>query len=197
MTLREARLLALCLLCGTLAGLDGCRSRGVEAAERPQTSTGGSGSGDDLSGPATFNDLFEARNPRTCSKVTGVPNASYAAALAQCEREAGSRMNGFTPILLLATDVKVEIGQPRRFRIAVDAYDDIDVNAPIYSLRGSATGWTCGDARDSAPYANCNKDDASPKATGSCWHTLFNDRRCQMSVGGGDRELRVKGPTTY
>ncbi len=188
MTLSFARNLALCLLAGTLACLSGCRDSSAQSA--------GSGSGDELSGPATFNEMFQARNPRVCAKVTSVPNASQAAAMVQCEREANSRLNGFTPMLLLATDVHVEIGKPRDF-MAIDSYPDIDVTAKIYPLRGSGTSWACGYARDSLPYLNCNRDAPSPKGTGACWRTVFNDWRCQMSVGGGDREMRVKGPTTY
>ena len=174
-------------------GLRGPRQTRCRLGRSPAVGSSNS----DLSGPPSFNPLFQARNPRVCGKMTHVPNAAQAAVMVQCDREAASRLTSFTPILFLATDVQVEIGAPRNFIQSLDSWQDIDVKAKVYPLRGSATSWTCEYARDSLPYLNCNREGPSSKSVGECWHTNFGDWRCQMTVGGGASEMRVKGPTGY
>jgi hypothetical protein len=60
MTLSWARSVALCLLAGLVAGLSGCKSNGAEAA--------GNGSAADMSGPPTFNTVYQVRGTRASAR---------------------------------------------------------------------------------------------------------------------------------
>jgi hypothetical protein len=103
--------------------------------DNDQGTPGVSGAVSDLSGPPTFNDLFQTRNPRVCAKVTTVPNAAQAAVLVQCEREASSILTGFNPVLFLVTDVTLEIGKLRGYIQTLDLGQNIYVTAKVYPLR--------------------------------------------------------------
>jgi hypothetical protein len=179
----------LCLLAGVVVGLTGCKMSGVQAA--------GSGSGDSLSGPPTWNAEFTARNPRVCTKLMTPPNASQAKALVQCDHEGRSILTGMNPVVFLVTDLTVEVAAPRKFMMSVDAGPDIDVTAPVYPIQGIGTGWRCLSTRSVPAGQNCGKHIAAP-GVGECWRTPFGDWRCSMTVGS--RELPIyfpEGPRVY
>ena len=183
------RCIALCLVAGMVAGLAGCKSSGVQAAA--------SGSGDDLSGPPTWNAEFTARNPRLCTKLMSPPNASQAKALVQCDHESRSIMTGMNPVVFLVTDVSVEVASPRKFMMSVDAGPDIDVTAPVYPIQGVATGWRCLSTRSIPAGQNCGKHVTSP-GVGECWRTPFGDWRCSMTVDSHELPLYFnEGPRSY
>jgi hypothetical protein len=173
----------LCVALSMFAAV-GCKSSGVLAA--------GGGSGADLSGPPTFNADFQARNPRTCAKVTSAPNAAQAKALVQCDHD--MMMNSYT--LLLVTDLVVEMGSPRA-ATANEYIQDLDTTAKIYPLRGQSVWWSCGLVSQWGVGTNCQKWPAVPGGVGRCWHTLFNDWRCSMTGGGPNYVTKQPGPTTY
>ena len=119
--------------------------------------------------------------------------------MVQCDYEAGSRTSGAQPTFFLTTNVKVELGSPKAYNPNVDSWDTIDPSAPVYPLRGSAVGYTCGLVRGSPPGTNCLKSygDTGQLGQGACWHTQFNEWRCSMTVGGPERDLQARGPTTF
>jgi hypothetical protein len=189
MTFSHARtfLLVLAVSC---AGFSGCKSNSVEAS--------GSASSAPMSGPPTFNDFFQARNPRVCRQVTTPPTPEEATALVQCAWEASSTMSGFSASLALVTDVQVQMSRPRPFKMEINNPPDVDTSGMVYDLRGQGTSWSCSPAQGIyAPGQNCAKNEAVPKGIGECWHTTFGDWKCNMTVGGGTYSNRLKGPTTY
>jgi len=173
------RPLALGLFVLTLLTPFGCKSADGEGAGQ---SAGG------ISGPLTQLPQYQARGPRTCSKVTSAPSVAEAAVLVQCTMDAVSETG-----LGLIQDVKVEMGSPRAFVYYTDAgLAGIDLNAKVYELRGSYTGYFCtlASASLNGPGKNCMKS-AVPAAQGWCWKTSFGDWKCKLQGGAPDT---VNGP---
>src|ERR1035441_10285017 len=58
---------------------------------------------------------------------------------------------------------------------------DADVNSPVYPIRGSYDGYTCGllDPPRTVYGRNCMVQ-GQPQATGSCYRTSFGDWSCGM-----------------
>lgn len=125
-----ARPMALCIFVLTLFTLPGCKSAGGEGSGQ----TAGS-----ISGPLTMLPAYDSRAPRTCAKVTSPPSAAQAAVMVQCA------MDGLSPTgVQLTQDVNLEMGSPRPFVYNTDAgLAGIDLNALVYPLRGSYTGYFC------------------------------------------------------
>ena len=188
MTLRFACSLALCVLAGTLAGLSGCKSDSVQAA--------GGGSSSDISGPPTFNDTYQVRNPRICSQVTSPPNVAQAMALIQCSTESDTTGSS-TPQITLVTDLQVQIGGPRNYMPGADSWSDIDPSAKVYPVRGQGTMWQCGAVAMYGVGTNCVNYPAAAGGQGICYKSTFGDWKCHMSTGGPRQVQKLKGPTTY
>ena len=164
----------------TLFTTFGCKSAG-----------GQSGAG--ISGPLTMLPDYNARAPRTCSKVTSPPSAALAAILVQCAMDAQSYTG-----LGLIQDVKLEMGSSRPFVYYTDAgLAGIDLNAKVYELRGSYTSYFCSlvSASLNGPGKNCIKS-AVPKAQGWCWKTTFGDWSCKLQGGAPDM-VNGPGPKTF
>jgi len=151
------------------------------------------GQGAGISGPLTMLPDYNARAPRTCSKVTSPPSAAQAAILVQCTMDA----NSYTGLGLIQ-DVKLEMGSPRAFVYYTDAgLAGIDLNAKVIELRGSYTGYFCNlvSASLNGPGKNCVKS-AVPVAQGWCWKTSFGDWKCKMQGGAPDM-VNGPGPKTF
>jgi hypothetical protein len=178
------RPVALCLFALTLLTPFGCKSADGE---------GGAQSGAGISGPLTMLPKYDARAPRTCSKVTSPPSAAQAAVLVQCTMDAESYTG-----LGLIQDVKVDMGSSRPFVYYTDAgLAGIDLNAKVYELRGSYTGYFCNlvSANLNGPGKNCIKS-VVPKAQGWCWKTTFGDWSCKLQGGAPDM-VNGPGPKTF
>lgn len=170
---------ALGLLALTLLAPFGCKSAGGEGA-------GQSGAG--ISGPLAMLPDYNTRAPRTCATVKSPPSAAQAAVLVQCNMDNLSYTG-----LALIQDVKLEMGSSRPFVYWTDAgLAGIDLNAKVYELRGSYTGYFCTlvSASLNGPGHNCIKS-AVPTAQGWCWKTSFGDWKCKMQGGAPDM---VNGP---
>jgi len=188
MTSSCARSMAVCPLAGMIAGRSGCKSSTVEAA--------GNGSATEMSGPPTYNDVYQVRNPRICAKVTSPPSVAQATALVQCSSESDTTGNA-TPAIWLATDLQVEMGAGRNYIPGTDDRQELDPTAKIYPLRGQGTRWSCGPATSYPAGQNCMKWPAGPGGQGSCWKTSFGDWNCGMTIGSPNWVAKHKGPTTY
>jgi hypothetical protein len=178
------RPVALCLFALTLLTPLGCKSAGGEG-------TGLNGAG--ISGPLAMLPEYNARAPRTCSKVTSPPSAAQAAVLVQCTMDGVSATG-----LGLIQDVKLEMGSSRPFVYWTDAgLAGIDLNAKVYELRGSYTGYFCTlvSASLNPPGQNCIKS-VVPKAQGWCWKTTFGDWSCKLQGGAPDM-VNGSGPKTF
>jgi hypothetical protein len=118
--------------------------------------------------------------------------------MAQCDYESSSRTSGSTPLFFLATNVALELGSPRAYNPGVDNYwDNIDPSAQVYPVRGSSVGYVCTPVTSLNQGRNCQKSFGGQLGQGACWHTLFNEWRCRMSMGGPEQALQVSGPTTF
>jgi hypothetical protein len=156
--------LALCLLAFTMLAPLGFTSAGGQAAAT------------NLSGPAVLLPEYQARGPRTCTKLTTAPSLAQAVALAQCGMDGISSGQ-----LFLTQNVNIEMGSPRAFVYFSDAgLSGIDPNAQVYPLRGSYTGYMCNKIGSMYPAGHsCLKSDVSV-ATGTCWKTSFGDYKCLL-----------------
>ena len=180
----HTRIAAICFFALALFTTFGCKS-----------AAGAGQSGAGISGPLTMMPEYDARAPRTCSKVTSAPSAAQAAVLVQCTMDAASYTG-----LGLIQDVKLEMGSSRAFDLY---YTDaglagIDLNSKIYELRGSYTGYFCNLVASSlnGPGKNCVKS-AVPVAQGWCWHTTFGDWKCKMQGGAPDMVDAQPAPKTF
>jgi hypothetical protein len=159
----------------------GCKSAG-----------GQNGAG--ISGPLKMIPEYDARAPRTCSSVKSPPSAAQAAVLVQCTMDAQSYTG-----LGLIQDVKLEMGSSRPFVYYTDAgLAGIDLNAKVYELRGSYTGYFCTlvSASLNGPGKNCIKS-VVPKAQGWCWKTSFGDWSCKLQGGAPDMVDKQPAPKTF
>jgi hypothetical protein len=183
------RALTVCLFAASLVGLAGCTSNGAES------SSGGSAA--DVSGPPTFNQTYQVRNPRACGHVKSPPNAAQAAALVQCSTESDTTGSA-TPMITLVGELEVEVGAPRNFMLSTDSWSDIDPSAKVYPLRGKGAMWQCSAVSPTYPAGeNCYKYPATAGGQGSCYKTTFGDWTCHMTTGGPRQLQHQKGPTTY
>jgi hypothetical protein len=178
------RQLAFLVLVFTLFTLAGCKSADGEGAGQ---------SGARISGPLKMLPEYNARAPRTCAKVTSPPSAAQAAVMLQCTMDSLSATG-----LGLIQDVKLEMGSPRAFVYYTDAgLAGVDLNAKIYPLRGSYTGYSCtlSSASLNPGGQNCIKS-AVPVAQGWCWKSSFGDWSCKMQGGAPDM-INSVGPKTF
>jgi len=174
------RRIALSLVAVALLAPLGCKSaEGASAAA--------------ISGPLTMLPEYNTRGPRTCSKVTSPPSAAQAAVMVQCSMDSVSATG-----LGLIQDVKLEMGSPRAFVYYTDAgLAGVDLNAQVYPLRGSYTGYFCSlsSASLNPGGQNCLKS-VVPVAQGWCWKTSFGDYQCKLQ-GGAPEMVNSVGPKTF
>jgi hypothetical protein len=184
MMTKITRRLALYLFALALLTPFGCKSADSEGAAQ---------SGAGISEPLTMLPEYQARAPRKCAAVTKPPTAAQATVMVQCT------MDGLSATGLgLIQDVKLEMGSSRPFVYWTDAgLDGIDLNAKVYPLRGSYTGYFCTlvSASLNGPGQNCIKS-VVPVAQGWCWKTSFGDWKCKLQ-GGAPKMENGAPPTTF
>ena len=176
------RKLVFCLFVITLFMWVGCKS-----AEGAGQSAAG------ISEPLKMLPEYNTRAPRACAKVTSPPSAAQATILVQCAMDSLSATG-----LSLIQDVKLEMGSSRAFVYYTDAgLAGIDLNAKVYPLRGSYTGYFCSLSSTSLNPGgkNCLKS-AVPVAQGWCWKSSFGDWSCKMQGGAPDM-INSVGPKTF
>jgi len=163
-------------------GNAGCKGDGAEGGQSAAA----------VSSPLKMLPEYQARAPRTCSQVTSPPSADLAKVMVQCT------MDGLSATGLgLTQDVQLQIGSPRPFVYWTDAgLDGIDLNAKVYPLRGSYTGYFCRLISNMAPAgASCIKS-VVPQAQGWCWKTSFGDWKCKMQ-GAAPKMENGAAPQTF
>jgi hypothetical protein len=180
---KSMRPVALYLFVLTLFSPLGCKTAGGEGAAQ---------SGAGISGPLTMLTEYQARGPRTCSKVTKPPSAAQATVLVQCTMDSLSYTG-----LGLIQDVKLDIGSSRPFVYWTDAgLEGIDLKADVYPLQGSYTGYFCRLISNMAPAGQSCIKSVVPKAQGWCWKTSFGEWKCKMQGGAPNMENSA-APTTF
>jgi hypothetical protein len=147
-----------------------------------------------LSGPPQINQTYASRDARRCVSLTTPPNQAQAAALIQCTMEVANTIG-----VKLMQNVNIQIGAPRAFQPDTDGtLKDIDIQAPIFPLSGSATAYFCNSVAYGLyhPGSNCTVTPMQ-QAAGVCWRTTFGDWKCNLSgPTPASRDLQP-GPVTY
>lgn len=138
---------------------------------------------DDTSSPMTMQrgvgKPYGARDPRTCADTKSPTSGAITAAQAEqyviCKKEG----IGYGETLRLVENVRVTLGESRPYS-PTDDYDSIDINAPVYPIRGSFDSYQCSEISEVSPKGeNCNIWH-EPKASGVCYITTFGDWDCNM-----------------
>jgi len=129
---------------------------------------------------------FGARNPRGCTsqqlQTKGAPTAEQLKLVFICGEEAVKPSSVGGSVLILLTEVKMEVAKGRPFQMSTDAWPDIDPSQSVYPVRGSFVQYRCtplgkigGD-----PGANCLKYD-NPAAKGICFKSTFGEWQCKFT----------------
>lgn len=181
----RARNLALCLSALSLLAPLGCKT------------IDGQGSGaSNISEPLTILPDYQSRAPRKCSAVTSAPSVAQATVMVQCTMDATSAFG-----VGLVQDVNIEMGKARPFVYSSDAgLSGIDLDAKVYPLRGSYTGYLCNQISNMSPVGHSCMKSPVPMAVGWCWKTSFGDYKCKLqgAPGGSMPKSEFAGaPTTF
>lgn len=154
-------------------------------------SGGGGGAGNDapvtMTRDASIGAPYGAAGPRSCpdrkAPAEGAPSAAQAAAYATCDIEGES-----SQMLYLVGKMAITgVGKARDYN-PLENMRQIDVERPIYDIRGSYDRYQCrmiatSTLVDMGPKyqkgSNCNLY-AATNATGSCYVDTFGDWRCLL-----------------
>ena len=181
-----ARNLALGVLVFSFLAVSGLLSSGGQAQAQSY--------GSDLSGPPQMNATYAARDPRRCTSLASPPNQEQAAVLIQCTMEVGTSIG-----VRLMQNVSVQLGAPRKFQPETDSrLQEIDAQAPIFTLTGSAMSYFCSSVAFGLYHAgtNCTVT-PMPQVNGRCWRTTFGDWKCSLDEPTADSRSGQPGPITY
>jgi hypothetical protein len=147
--------------------------------------------------PAHARDFGTNRKPQTCASKsapkTGAISAEQAKVYITCSEEGDrvSKISGaihFIDILWLEVDPK-----PRRAGYDDTIHGKIDVEKPIYRLKGSVVSYTCygidSAASSHKPGKNCIVRRV-PKSIGLCFKDVFGDWDCRIGTyADGERNM--------
>lgn len=131
--------------------------------------------------PAGDGARFGARDPHVCGSTkasgNGPPSAAVAREAFLCATEQVSAST-----LYLAENVKIEVaakGSP--YNPNLHNMSKVDVDVPMYAVRGSYTRYQCSAVSDYMKNAgkNCNVYQ-QPEASGICYKTTFGDWKCSL-----------------
>jgi hypothetical protein len=141
--------------------------------------------------PAQANDYGTSRQLRTCPSRTeprsGRISVEQAKIYAACYYEEQGVFNAsvkFVDILSLQVAPK-----PRRARDIDFRLHKIDIEKPVYDIRGSMIVYNCYNTLGSTSYShgsNCSVY-REPKSNGKCYQTTFGDWHCVMAGGSSVR----------
>lgn len=133
-------------------------------------------------GTKSIRERYGAREPRTCADtkapLTGAITAELAKKYFICQTE-----KVWGGILYLVEDVKLDVGGGVPYQPNLGAFEAIDVNVPLYPIRGSYVLYQCKNLQTEhvgPPDTNCNTYQHR-QATGYCYKTTFGDWRCSMA----------------
>lgn len=99
-------------------------------------------------------------------------------------------------MLYLTQDMKFDIaakGRPHNPR--TDVMSEIDVDVPVYAIRGSFVQYQCSEVSKILENQgkNCNIY-RQPNASGQCYKTTFGDWKCNLMDLNSKHEGRVPPP---
>ena len=181
----NSNILSLCLALAVLFGA------AFKCANNNTSTDGGkAGQGEDSqAGDFTYQvgagKEYGSRDPRTCANTKAPAQGAITAALATkyviCKAE-----KIWSNDLYLVENVKVnEVGGGIPYQAIRGQYswDQVDVNYPVYPIRGSLVSYQCRNLVNEyvgPPDANCATSN-EPNASGHCYKTTFGDWKCFMS----------------
>ena len=156
--------------------------------------------GSDAAAQGAGTNKYGTRDPRTCASTRAPAKGAITADLAKqyvvCQTE---KVSGYE--LYLVENVTVQVGGGRPYNPQSDVnYSELDVETPIYPIRGSYTRYQCSQVNTSPNLYNVGKNCSvyeHRKATGSCYKTTFGDWKCNMydyGVASDDKHFQVAPP---
>lgn len=139
--------------------------------------------------PVQANDYGTSRQRRTCPSRTeprsgriSVEQAKMYVACYYEERAVFNAAVDFVDILSLQIAPK-----PRRVRGVDLNLHQIDIEKPVYEIRGSLIVYNCQNITEGYPRGQNCRVSRAPKSTGKCYQTTFGDWYCVM---GGSSLVR-------
>ena len=141
---------------------------------------------------------FGTRDPRVCAstKAPGkVLDLKTATAAVLCYTELVSSSQSH---IYLVDDLKIEIApKGRPYNPRVDLMSGIDVDMPVYAIRGSFVSHQCAPLSDILANAgkNCHRYQQT-QATGTCSKTTFGEWKCSFMDLSARPEIGVPPPKT-
>jgi len=136
-----------------------------------------------LSGPVsagTAAEDFGTREPATCDDRSQPPTPETAARYFKCQVEGEQFYE-----MWLVGNVKIQVApKGRPYNPNNDLLDGVDIDKPVYDIRGSYRQYVC-ESRSSSAWAEhpgraCAYWDAT-SAHGACWEDTFADWHCSMT----------------
>lgn len=139
---------------------------------------------------------FGTREPRTCADTKAPTKGAITATLARKYLECQMEYLSGSGELYLVENVKVEVGGgiPYSAIRGQRSLMEIDVNHPVYPIRGSFVLYQCKNkltAYSGPPNTNCTTYN-NPKATGYCYKTTFGDWKCFMSDPASNNAANIR-----
>jgi hypothetical protein len=132
--------------------------------------------------PAQANDYGTSRQRRTCPSRTepssGGISAEQAAIYAACYYEERAVFNAAVDFVdILSVEVASE---SRQARSADFGLHQIDIEKPIYDIRGSIVVYNCQNITEGYPRGQNCRISRVPDSTGKCYQTTFGDWYCLL-----------------
>lgn len=162
---------------------------------------GGSGAPVTMTRDATIGAPYGSAGPHSCPNrkepADGAPSPEQAAAYATCHLEGESSQMLYLVDKVVVTDV----GKARTYNPLESVMSQIDVDRPVYAIRGSYDGYQCrpistSTVVDMGPKyqkgANCNLY-RNVDAKGDCYVDTFGDWHCTM-VDTNSKMVRDDAP---
>ncbi len=138
---------------------------------------------------------YGTRDSKTCTArkepTKGAPSAAQAVLYFICTTE---RL--FGDKLVLVENVKIEVGNGRRFLRSDSELPEVDPQYPIFPIRGSFDSYFCTRLVDLLQQGSPNCILSRPRnAEGVCYRTSFGDWKCDMTNNTSYRDsVNVHGP---
>jgi hypothetical protein len=147
--------------------------------------------------PAQANDYGTSRQLRTCPSRTeprsGRISIEQAKIYAACYYEEQGVFNAsvkFVDILSLQVAPKSRRVKDSEFRL-----HQIDIEKPIYDIRGSIVIYNCQNITQGYPRGQNCRVSREPKSTGKCYQTTFGDWYCLLGGSSSARpETKMPAP---
>lgn len=140
---------------------------------------------------------YGARDPRTCpdrkEPKRGAPSPAQAAAYVVCHSE-----HEFGSSLYLVDDVRVtDVAKGRAYNPIEDRnMPNVDVEAPVYAIRGALTSIACDHESTILENVGHNcRAESQPQAHGLCYKDTFGDWSCSMvDIDGTGKRDKLAPP---